>query len=273
MGTLSENINQVNSDFNAIKDKIVECGVEVADGTPTYQLRNKVTEVYNKGKQDEYDAFWDEVTHNGARESYRFAFACWGCEYIRPNRKIIPKTEGFQNMFAANTKLKAVEKQYFDLSQHPATSGNANYTFIGCSSLLIVEDIGMTAMSNYSGTYQGCSSLHTIEKLRVNENSIFSGTFQGCAALKNLIVEGPISKSGFSVAAATALTKASIESIVNALSTNTNNLVLTLSKAAVNKAFESSPGANDGSTANNNEGTVEWQTLKATRSNWDYTLL
>jgi hypothetical protein len=169
-------------------------------------------------------------------------------------------------MFASNTKLKAVEKQYFDLSQHPATSGNANYTFIGCSSLLIVEDIGMPAMSNYSGTYQGCYSLHTIEKIRCNEDTVFNSTFINCRELQNITIEGSIGKSGFYIESATKLSKDSITNIINALSTTSSGKVMSLSLTAVNKAFETSSGANNGSTSD------EWEALKATKTNWTISL-
>ena len=37
-----QNIDQVNSDFQAIKSKLIECGVEVADGTKTAEYAKKV---------------------------------------------------------------------------------------------------------------------------------------------------------------------------------------------------------------------------------------
>ena len=49
MASLEENINQVNADFNSIKDAIRSTGVEVEDGTPTSELSDKIMEVYNAG--------------------------------------------------------------------------------------------------------------------------------------------------------------------------------------------------------------------------------
>lgn len=51
MATLQENIRRVNSDFQAIKAKIVEKGVEVADGTKTSEYASKVDAVYEAGKK------------------------------------------------------------------------------------------------------------------------------------------------------------------------------------------------------------------------------
>lgn len=65
----------------------------------------------------------------------------------------------------------------------------------------------------------------------------------------------------------TKLNATSIETIVNSLSVDATGQSLTLSKAAVNKAFETSEGANDGSTS------AEWATLIGTRPNWTINLV
>jgi len=48
---LSMNVRQANSDFAAIKNKIIEKGVDVPDGTPTSDYGLKVDEVFEAGKQ------------------------------------------------------------------------------------------------------------------------------------------------------------------------------------------------------------------------------
>ncbi len=65
----------------------------------------------------------------------------------------------------------------------------------------------------------------------------------------------------------TKLSKASLTSIINGLSAETSGLTVTLSKTAVNKAFETSEGANDGSTS------AEWLALIATKPNWNISLV
>lgn len=61
MATLDENIRQANSDFNAIKAKIIEKGVEIAEGTKTEEYAVKVGAVYEKGRQDEYNEIYESV--------------------------------------------------------------------------------------------------------------------------------------------------------------------------------------------------------------------
>ena len=52
--TLDTNVHQAISDFNSVKDKFVENGVEVSDDTKTSEYADKVDEVYSVGKSDGY---------------------------------------------------------------------------------------------------------------------------------------------------------------------------------------------------------------------------
>ena len=65
----------------------------------------------------------------------------------------------------------------------------------------------------------------------------------------------------------TKLSKASITSAINGLSDTTSNLAVSFSKFAVNKAFETTVGANDGSSSS------EWLALIATKPNWTINLV
>ena len=213
------------------------------------------------GGKSLYDEFWDGFTDNGARTDYSRAFNYWGSEYIRPSRKIIPTNAYAGNQtFANNPNLKKVEAKYFDFSQKPfGTDNNTSwyYTFNNCPNLEEIEDIGLVPSFRYYGTFNGCSKLHTIAKLRVDENTAYINMFN--TALVNLTVEGIIGQNGFDIRACTKLSKASIISIINALSLTTSGLTVTLSRTAVTSAF--------GSTTNE-----EWLDLVATRTNWTISL-
>ena len=84
--------------------------------------------------------------------------------------------------------------------------------------------------------------------------------------LENIIFEGEIGKE-IDIQHSHKLTKASITSIINALSSTTSGLSVTLSKTAVNTAFETSTGANNGSIS------TEWSALVATKTNWTINLV
>ena len=72
--------------------------------------------------------------------------------------------------------------------------------------------------------------------------------------------------SSLDMKSCTLLSKASITSIINALSSTTSGLTVTLSKTAVNTAFETESGGADGSTSQ------EWLALATTKSNWTISL-
>ena len=81
-------------------------------------------------------------------------------------------------------------------------------------------------------------------------------------------VEGSvIGKNGFDVQYSTSLTRQSIENIIAALSTTTSGLTVTISKAAVNTAFETATDAADGASSQ------AWNDLIATRANWTISLI
>lgn len=217
--------------------------------------------VYEAGKKAEYDAFWDAIQNYGSRVYYQMGFAYWNCEYIRPKYKAVATDKsGLNQTFMYNNSLKKIEAEYFDFSQKPiATShGYSNYyTFLSCVALEEIEDIGIHETYSYYATFQNCKKLHTIAVLRVTENTLFNDAFLYCYNLVNLTIDGVIGQNYFNVKDSTKLSKASITSIINALSTTTSGLTVTLSQTAVNAAFT----------------TDEWNALVATKTNWTISLV
>ena len=228
--------------------------------------------VYEAGKAMGIGGFWDAFQAGGKRANYELASQGWSAETIRPKYKVIPtNVRSGLSTFYGNEKLTIVEKEYFDFSSiNPSATNDQQawrYTFIACSNLQIVEDIGMKAGRYYS-TWQSCLALHTIEKMRIAKDcQINQGVFQDCRELTNLTIEGEIGQNGFDIHWSTKLSRNSIISILDALSTETMDLTVTLSLAAVNKAFETSVGANDGSTS------TEWLNAEAYHDNWTISLV
>lgn len=171
---------------------------------------------YNKAEDD----FWDSFQDYGDRTFYEYAFRDAGFEYIRPKYKIKPTSRGL-SMFQSCQKLKAIEKEYIDLSGCAVTSQSANVggwysTFYLCYELEIIEDVGMAA-GGYYMTYNNCRKLHTIEAMRVLETTKFETPFTNCRELQNLTIEGTIGQNSFNVSPCTKLTHDSLMSIINAL--------------------------------------------------------
>ena len=104
------------------------------------------------------------------------------------------------------------------------------------------------------------SYLLSIRELVVSETTPFSNTFNASRNLEKITITGTIGQNGFDVSSADKLDKVSIKSIINALSTTTTGLSVTLSLTAVNREFQTSAGANDGSTS------AEWLSLIAPKT-------
>lgn len=224
-----------------------------------------------QGKQAEYDDRWNIFQENGNRTDYRAAFAGWRDEYIRPKHKVIPTVaRSLSITFEACPNLKKIEADYFDFSQTPyGTTMNqgAYYTFCSCKNLEEIEDIGLPPLVMYAYTFAWSNKLHTIAKITVDENTQFEYTFDALHELKNLTIEGTIGQRGINLQWSTKLSKASIISIITHLSDTASGKSITISKTAVNKGFETSKGAADGSTSE------EWVTLITAKSNWTINLI
>jgi hypothetical protein len=167
-------------------------------------------------------------------------------------------------------KLKKVEAAYFDLSQLPnpmASNCSLGYLFGLCDELEEIEDIGLPACYNVGYLCYSDKKLKKIAVIRIAESTKVDNMLYYCPELEYVRIEGVIGQSGIDLKYSTKLTRESIESIVNALSDTAEGKTITLSKAAVNKAFETSEGANDGASSQ------EWDGLEGLYMNWTITLV
>jgi hypothetical protein len=92
-------------------------------------------------------------------------------------------------------------------------------------------------------------------------------TFHYAYDTEHIGFEGIIAQNGLNLQWSTKLDKESHVKLVNTLSSTTSGLSVTVSQTAVNKAFETSEGANDGSTSQ------EWLNLIATKPNWTISIV
>lgn len=232
--------------------------------------------VYAKGQEvgskAEYDAFWDDYQQNGNRTEYGYAFggAGWNAETFKPKYDIKPVgTSSSYMMFGRSTLTDLVKQldQCGVVLDFSGVTGYESYTFYNSK----IEKIGKVDLSNAThmmNTFSSSNRLETIEELHVSATVQFITPFLGCVALVDLIVSGTIGQNGFDVSPCTNLSYDSFMSIISALSQETNDLIATFSAAAVNKAFETSPGANDGATS------ADWIGLTTGfRENWVYDLV
>lgn len=224
-----------------------------------------------EGIQTEYDRFWDIFQQNGNRTNYAGAFAGhgWTAETLKPKYDVVLTSIGSQ-LFYYSGFAGDLAKHFEDLGIRFDTSKmTAAHSFANSAQTITrFPEINITLCgAANSSMFSYCGSLVTIDKLVVAANNAWASAFVNCFALENLTIEGTIGVSGLNVQWSTKLSKASINSVVNALSSTTSGLSVTFSAAAVNSAFETSTGAADGSNSD------EWAELAATKSNWNINLV
>lgn len=241
--------------------------MSIADKLTT--IAENVPKVYERGRKDECDEFWDSFQEYGNRTVYRAAFSKFKNEIFKPKYDIV-----FPNY---NTSLECARLFYecdvtgsytqilkdlgitIDFSRCTVMQE----TFASCSFSEITVYAPL-AKSGY-GTFSYAWNLEELN-LTVSDDFAWEQTLYDCYKLKTLILGCTITKNGFSTSLCRRLSKISIENIINALSSTTSKLTVTLSKTAVDKAFETSEGTNDGSTSQ------EWSELEATKTNWTISL-
>ena len=211
--------------------------------------------VYEAGKKAEYDEFWDVYQENGNRTNYNTAFAGYGWtdETFKPKYDIKPTSANRLFSYTAITDLKeALEKAGVVLDLSKVTS--AVYLFES-GSLTHIPEINTTSLSDLQYFIYSALNLVTVDKVILKNDGSQTFGAQSFGALLNLEeirFEGVIGKNGFNMNRSTKLSKASIESIINHLSTTTSGLTVTLSKTAKEAAFTDE----------------EWEALEQTKKNW-----
>ena len=233
-------------------------------------VADNVQKVYNAGAKSAYDEFWDAFQAKGKRVLYDYAFTRWDNGIFKPKYNITPTNATYMFFQSGSDTKNGLEMDKleqelgikFDFSHAPSLS----YAFADSGfwkTLNVIDMTGMTGENTYA-FYGGYSNkLTRINKLIVGKNTKFHTTMFGyCGTLIRMTVEGTIGQNGFDVHWSSGLKKESIISIINALSSTAANKTVTLSKTAVNTAFETSAGAEDGAESE------EWINLISQKSNW-----
>jgi hypothetical protein len=211
------------------------------------------------GGKSFYDEFWDNMQNNGNRTDYSYAFGShWNNTTLKPKYDIKPLNA---NACFRQCQVSDLEKQFTDCGIVLDTSKTRNFgLFFGQSTCTVIPPIDYSSIteSPVPQMFSGCNQLVTLRKLKVREDlSYNTNLFQICYELVDLVIDGTIGGNGFNLQWSTKLSKASITSIINALSSTTSGLTVTLSQTAVNNAFT----------------TDEWNALANTKTNWTISLV
>ena len=241
---------------------------------------------YSEGKQAERTALWNGIQKNGTRTNYYFGFAnAWDKETFKPEHSVIVSVgttvanNMFQN-FNDGLSEEEIESKSVDLVEVAEQQG-IEFNFTNAKQLMQtfqtggIKRIGVVDASNktsmlYTFDQKAPYSLSRIEKIISSETTAWDGSlaFRNCRNLTHCIFEGVIAKS-LDMSPCTKLDKESITSIFNSLAVITssdNHPTLTLSLTAVDKAFETSEGANDG------HWSEEWDLLFSDIVGWSFSI-
>lgn len=197
---------------------------------------NGYTEGFDAGKQAEYDAFWDAYQEKGERKLYvdGFCRGGWNAVTYNPKYPIVGGTYGLQSLFSnsyvVDTKVDLIVRG----------DGNIKAAFNGCKRLIRIPSLILEVpITDCANAFTNCSNLEEIN---------ITTTGNGCIA------------ATVDLKQCTKLSRASIESVFFCLDEVYHGVArsVTFSLEAVNKAFEESEGANNGSTS------MDWFVLLTT---------
>ena len=211
---------------------------------------------YAQGWDDGADSAWESGYQEGKREGYQEGEQEGIVQGIEQGERaertafwnVLQNNGGTANYYLAFAYNRFTDENYNP--QHPIRCSSASTAGLQMfySSNITDTKVAIYANSkNLQQTFNSVPKLHTIRLLSVHETTTYTNTFDGATALENIEFEGVIGQS-INFAQCPKLTKASFTSVMTHLST-TATLTATFSKSAVNRAFETSTGANDGSTS------------------------
>ena len=218
---------------------------------------------YEKGKAEidhYYDFFWDNYQDGGERIQYANAFAGLGWTYatLYPKYDIKPTGTsynmfmycGFEGDLAQRLEDCGV---VLDTSKAPILYS----MFANAGKITRVPRIDVSSSPNSNGLFSYCGKLETIDTLVVNKKTTnLSNAFVNCGALTNITIEGEIA-TNVDLRFSPLLSQDSITSILDALSKTATGQTITLSKTAVENAFD----------------TTTWKSITDGLPNWTFTLI
>jgi hypothetical protein len=240
----------------ALVDSIAPNMTVITDGGMTVEYRK------SWGMQAERDAFWDAYFDGLEKACFRQAFTSnkWGFRNFFPTRDIEPVGDASQLFYDFGSSTDGANDAAGDLAQRlrdcgvvldtsKATSLKFAFSYARISCIPTIDVTGLIGNADelFSHTW---AFLKKIEKIITNETVTYNNWFVNCTGLTDISFEGNIGND-INLQWSTKLSKDSIKSILiaadNSIWIGTPRFTVTLSRAAVNKAFETSEGANDGS--------------------------
>lgn len=216
---------------------------------------------FEDGKEAESRDKWDkQMSLPGFL--YRFAGDCWNDETFTPYTDIVSGTANIIGLFTYSgiTNLKGIMDKYgvsFDLTR----SMNATNLF-NQSKVTHIPKLHLNSCTILTSGFRDCPALVSIDELSIPKVTNASNAFWGCTSLQEIRISGEI-KANIDLHWSP-LSKASVESIVSALSDTATGQTITLNNTQMYAIQNQQTDA----------GNYNWfDKLEATKPNWTFALL
>ncbi len=220
-------------------------------------------DVYEAGKKAEYDKMWDVLQPEG-KTNYATSAGFYGVLFnfdnFFPKRDIRTIGNAERIFYSWETakhrgNLKArLEECGVVLDTSKATNLTSAFNYNHMDNLPVIDCTGLTAEST-SVFANSWDYRKTIEKIILKDTVKCTNWFNNASGLENVIIEGTIGQNSFDIHWSTKLSADSLKSIIQALSTTTTGLTITLPTTA-QANYEAVYGAGS------------WEALTASRNNW-----
>lgn len=230
-------------------------------------MDNAINQVYEAGKIPAYENCWEAIQKGGTLTDFTHAYEnYYNDENFRPIYDISPTNASYMFQSTNITDLKGIlERQGVTLDYSNCTNFQSM-----CMGAKITRFPVLSAVSAFALVYVFgyCGDLISIDAIVLKDDgsTTFNNTFVGCFKLEEIYSITGIIGNNIDLQYSP-LSHDTIARIISHLSDTATSKTLTLSKAAVNKAFETGASSNDGSTS------PEWLALVATKQNWTISLV
>lgn len=233
-----------------------------------YALKEQLKQRVNGGTVDAkswYDDFWDDFQDEGKRVNYARGFSGTGFTFSNfyPKYNITAQGSAIQMFYGWSTKSSHVgnlEQRLIDrgvvLDTSEATDMTQAFAYGRMSHLPLISLKKCTATTSTSNAFAYCYQYLKSVKIEVSKDTKFVNMFLSTNGIEHLSVTGVIGQNGFDVHWSTKLSADSLKSIIDALSTTTTGLTITLPTTAQTN-YEAV------------YGTGSWAALTTTKNNWN----
>lgn len=253
MGKYSIDETTLTSAADAIREKTG--GTDVIDPV---DFPSKVDEVFAAGKKTEEAERWRNGIENVSSAIGLFSGRSWNDQTFKPQTNIVLKGSAnncFYNCGVTDLD-SAMKESGFTLDTSGVTSTVA---FSSYARITNFPRLDFTGCSKLQQTFTSHSALLSAT-IVLAAKTTYTSVFTGCTNLVDLIVEGTIGQNGFDASPCESLSADSGESIINALSTTTTGLTVTLPLAW-------------SETFMNKYDATTYSDLIASRANWTISLV